>query len=251
MGDHAYLGELLAGLFYLVAGIRLLQLALRTGETPERLLGLIFLFTGLSFLVYQLPVAVENEAFWTPFNFAGRVLYLPVPLILTIFTREVFRRESPWASWLVYGCAALLVAGVLGSVLVGNWEGFSVSNRWFWLEWLGYTLPFGWAGAESFIQWSRAQRRVRLGLSDPLVCNRLLLWGLFGAAQVCTSLGALGQYAAYEQAHVFTVGWDIALGLLEILSVALIWLVFFPPVLYRNWLAVAAARVGSTGEPEA
>jgi hypothetical protein len=248
MEEHAYIGELLAGFFYLIAGIRLLRLASRTEETPERLLGLLFVFTGISFLAYQLSVVVQNQAFWTPFNFAGRLLYLPAPFILTIFTREVFRGESPWASWIVYGCAALLLVGVTGSVMVGDWEGFSVSNRWFWLEWLGYTLPFGWAGAESLIQWGRARRRLRLGLSEPLVCNRLLLWGMFGTTQVVTSLGTLGQYAAYERASVFTVGWDFMLGACEILSVALIWLVFFPPVFYRNWIVTTDAQVASAGE---
>jgi hypothetical protein len=246
MGDHAYIGELLAGVFYLIAGARLLRLASRTGEAPERLLGVMFLFTGTSFLVYQLSVLVESEALWTPLNFAGRALYLPAPFILAIFTRQVFRRESLWASWLVCGCGALLVGGVTGSALRGDWEGFSIDNAWFWLEWLGYTLPYGWAGAESFTQCAQARRRLRLGLSDPLICNRLLLWGLFGVAQLCVSLGILGQYAAYQQENVFTVGWDILLGACEILSVALIWLVFFPPVSYRNWIASAVARVAST-----
>ena len=248
MGDHAYIGELLAGIFYLIAGARLLRLALRTAEVPERLLGVMFLFTGASFLAYQLPVLMESEALWTPLNFAGRVLYLPAPFILAIFTRRVFRRESLWASWLVCGCAALLVAGVTGSVLRGDWEGFSIDNAWFWLEWAGYTAPFGWAGAESFIQCGQARRRVRLGLCDPLICNRFLLWGLFGAAQLFTFLGTLGQYAAYQQENVFTVGWDLLLGACEILSVALIWFVFFPPVLYRNWIASAVPRVASAGE---
>ncbi|UCF41694.1 MAG: hypothetical protein JSW43_05035 [Gemmatimonadota bacterium] len=247
MEEQAYIGELAAGILYFIAGVRLLRLASRTGETPERLLGTMFAFTGISFLAYQLSVVVENEALWTPLNFIGRLLYLPAPFILTIFTRQVFRRDSPWASWLVYGCAALLVAGVTGSVLVGDWEGFSVSNRWFWLEWLGYTLPYSWAGTESFIQRGQARRRMGLGLGDPFVCNRFLLWGLFGAAQLCTSLGVLGQYAAYEQASVFAVGWDILLGALEILSVGLIYLVFFPPAFYRDWIATVN-RVVSAGE---
>ena len=45
-----------------------------------------------------------------------------------------------------------------------------------------------------------------------------------------------------------TVGWDFALGAFEILSVALIWLVFFPPVFYRNWIATAEAREASAEE---
>jgi hypothetical protein len=247
MEENAYIGELLAGFFYLVAGIRLLRLASRTGEAPERILGGMFFLAGTSFLVYQLSVVIENEAFWTPFNFAGRVLYLPAAFLLAVFTRQVFRPSSRWALALVCGCGVLLVGGVTGSALHGEWEGFSISDRWFWLEWLGYTLPYGWAATESFIQRARSRRRLRLGFSDPLICNRFLLWGLFGAAQLCTSLATLGQYAAYEQSSVFSVGWDLLLGALEILSVGLIWLVFFPPAFYRNWLASAEAREVSAG----
>jgi hypothetical protein len=246
MEDQAYLGELAAAVIYLVVGTRLLRLASRTGEAPERLLGVMFLFTGAAFFVYQLPILMDSEALWTPLSFAGRVLYLPAPFILAVFTRQVFRTESLWASWLVHGSAALLAAGVMGSVLRGDWEGFSISNPWFWPEWLGYTIPFGWAGAESFIQYRQARRRRRLGLCDPLVSNRLLLWGCFGVAQVCTSLVTLGQYAAYQRDAVFTAGWDTLLGVFEISSVALMWLVFFPPAFYRSWVSDAAVTTDST-----
>jgi len=242
MEGHAYFGELLTAAFYIVAGSRLLRLAARTGELPERLLGVMFLFTGVSYLVYDLPILIDSEALWTPLNFAGRVLYLPAPVIVAVFTRRVFRPESRWAAWLVRGCAALLVVGVTGSALRGDWEGFSIHNPWFWPEWVGYTVPFGWACVESLLQHGQARRRLRLGLCDPLVCSRFLLWGLFGAAQVFSSLGALGQYAAYEQEEVFTAGWDTAIGAIDIFSIALMWLVFFPPALYRRWVTGTAAR---------
>ncbi len=45
MEDHAYIGELLAGIVYLIAGVRLFWLGQRTGEVPEKLLGVAFLFT--------------------------------------------------------------------------------------------------------------------------------------------------------------------------------------------------------------
>jgi len=243
MGDHAYLGELAAAFAYLVVGARLLWLASRTGEMPERLLGALFLVTGTSLIVYDLPIIFDSEALWTPLNFAGRVLFLPVPVILAVFTRQVFRAESAWAAWLVRGCAALLVAGVTGSALRGDWEGFSISSPWFWLEWSGYTIPYAWAGAESLIQHGQARRRMRLGLCGSLVCNRLLLWGLYGTAAVAVSLGMPLQYAAYERESVFNATWDILINGGEIFTIALIWLVFFPPAVYRRWVESTAAPV--------
>lgn len=233
MGDHAYIGELIGGIFYLVVGARLTRLGARTGEAPEKLLGGMFFLSGLSYVVYEIPLIIDVESLWTPLSFAGRLLYVPAPVLLTAFTQRVFRPEGTWAVWLVYGTAALMVGGVAGSAIAGEWEGFSIGNGWFWLEWLGYTVPFTWAGVEAFIQHRQARRRWRLGLSEPMVCNRLMLWSLFGTLQACASLVILQQYASYEAQNQFALTWDLLVGALEMLSVGTIWLVFFPPVWYR------------------
>jgi hypothetical protein len=118
----------------------------------------------------------------------------------------------------------------------GDWEGFSISNGWFWFEWVGFTLPFAWAGSEAFAQYLQARRRVRLGLCDPVVCNRYLLWALFGTLQVCLSLVLLPQYAEYESTNEFTASWDALYGTIEIASLVMIWLVFFAPAFYQRWI---------------
>jgi hypothetical protein len=84
---------------------------------------------------------------------------------------------------------------------------------------------------------------VRLGLSERLVCNRLLLWALFGALQVCASLVLIPQYAQYQRDNLFTATWDMLYGASVIASLVMIWLVFFPPVVYRRWIAGAAPPV--------
>lgn len=240
MEGHAYIGELIGGIVYLIAGVRLLQLGRRTGETPERLLGSAFLFMGVSAGLYVLPSFPALAALWTPLTFAARAAFLPVPIMLVLFTGRVFRPEERWTVWLAWGTAALLLVGVGGSVLVGDWEGYSVDNRWFWLEWLGFTWPFGWAGAEALLQHVQARRRVRLGLSERLVCNRLLLWALFGALQLCSCLVLIPQYAQYQRDNLFTATWDMIYGGCVVVSLVMIWLVFFPPAVYRRWVGGAA-----------
>jgi hypothetical protein len=244
METDAYLGELIAGVIYLIAGCRLLRLGRRTGEAPERLLGTTFLLMGVSAGFYVLGAFRVLGSLETLVTFAGRVSYLPVPIMLVLFTRRVFRPRERWTAWLVWATAAFLFLGTGGSVLLeGDWQGFSVNNGWFWLEWLGFTLPFGWAGAEALLQHVRARRRVRLGLSEHLVCNRLLLWALFGALQVCASLVLIPQYAQYQRDNLFTATWDMLYGGFVIASLVMIWLVFFPPVVYRRWIAGAAPPV--------
>jgi hypothetical protein len=239
--EQAYIGELIAALVYLYVGTRLLRLSSRTGEVPERLLGAMFLVTGASFLLYDLPIIFNSESLWTPLNFAGRVAFLPAPMLLAVFTRRVFRPEGVWATWIVYGTAALLVGGVGGSVWSGDLEGFSIGSPWFWAEWVGYTIPFAWAGVEALGHHRGARRRLRLGLCDPLVCNRYLLWGFFGAMQVLVSVATVPSYSEYEHEGAFSAMWDALISAGELSSLALIWLIFFPPALYRRWIQGPAA----------
>ncbi len=232
--DGAWIGELIAGIFYLIVGFRLGQVASRTGERPERLLSAMFVFSGVSYILYVVPMAIPIEALWTPFSFAGRVIYLPAPVLIAMFTREVFRSDTPLSKWMVYATSVLLIVGVGVSAMMGDWEGFSLSNPFFWFEWVGYTVPFAWAGLEAFGQYRSLLRRQRLGLCDPLVCNRFLLWSVFGLVQVALSVVLLQMYADFETNNAFSAFLDGLTGVLEIFSLGLIWLVFFPPRLYQQ-----------------
>jgi hypothetical protein len=245
MEEHAYIGELIAALIYLYAGGRLLRLSARTGEVPERLLGAMFLVTGISLVLYDIPIILNSEALWVPLNFAGRIAYLPAPIILAIFTRRVFRPEGAWANWLIFAMCALMLVGVGGSVWQGDLEGFSIHSRWFWAEWAGFTMPYAWAGVEALMHRRRARRRMRLGLCDSLVCNRYLLWGFYGATQVLVSLALFPAYAEYAREGAFSATWDRVISAGEIFSLVLIWLIFFAPAFYRNRIqGVAPATAG-------
>jgi hypothetical protein len=245
----AYLGELLAGVFYSVAGYRMLRLATQTREKPERVLGWTFLLMGTSFVLYQIPmVFLQLEHLSTPFNFAGRLVYCVSSVTLAHFTRIVFRQREAWASVLVFGIAVSLIVGVGFSALGGDWEGFSLSNRWFWFEWAANMLPFGWIGAEAFFHYRSGRRRVRVGLLEPLVCNRFLLWMIVGLLQLSVFLTILVQYVEYEATGIWAAWSDIALGILELATVGAIWLVFFPPAVYCRWIGDAATSPEQTAD---
>jgi len=236
MGDQAYIGELIAGIVYLTVGVRLLRLSQRTGEAPEQLLGAGFLWMGVSSILYVLPTWPAFESLWTSLALAGRVAYLPAPILFALFTRRVFRPGERWGSWLLWVSAILLVSGFGLSALGGDLEGFSISNGWFWLEWVGYTAPFAWAASEALVQYRHARRRVQLGLCERLVCNRYLLWAVFGVLQTCASLVLIPQYYVYETTNQFTAIWDILYGGAVIASLVMIGFVFFPPAFYRRWI---------------
>ena len=248
MSGGAWIGEFIAGAIYLIVGIRLARFASRTGERPERLLSGMFVFSGASYLLYAVPLVISIEALWTPFYFAGRVTYLPAPILIALFTREVFRRQSRFSACMVYATSVLLVVGVGGSAMVGDWEGFTLGNPFFWFEWVGYTLPFAWAGLEAFAQYRSSLRRQRLGLCDRIVCNRLLLWGCFGVVQVVLAFVLLEMYADFEANNSFSAFFDGLTGALEIVTIALVWLVFFPPHFYQKLISGSDVSESSVEE---
>ena len=51
--DSGYLGQLIAGVCFLIVGTRLFRLSLKTGEKPEHHLGFYFLFTGIDYVAYS------------------------------------------------------------------------------------------------------------------------------------------------------------------------------------------------------
>ncbi len=248
MFDGAWIGEFIAGIVYLIVGFRLARLASRTGERPERLLSAMFFVSGISYLLYIVPMAISIDALWTPFNFAGRVSYIPAPILIALFTREVFRSEARFSTWMVYATSVLLVVGVGGSAKVGDLEGFSLGNPFFWFEWVGYTIPFAWAGLEAFGQYRSSLRRQRLGLCERLVCNRLLLWSIWGTAQVVLSVLLLLIYVHFAINNSWSTFYDGLTGALEIFSLGLICLVFFPPRFYQKLVSGSAGSESSVEE---
>ena len=241
MEENFSTGEFIAGIVYLIVSWRLFRRSHRDEGVAERLLAGVFLFFGVSSVVYAIATSSRFESIVTALNFAGRMIYLPAPILMAMFTRQVFRKEESWAARLVWGSPILFVVGISGSILLhGDWEGFSASSPWFWVECVGFTYPYAWAGTEALLQYGQARRRVKLGLCDPLVCNRFLLWALFGVFQVCASLVLFPLYADYEAQNRWGAMWDAVYSGFLISSIVMIWLVFFPPALYKRLISGSA-----------
>jgi hypothetical protein len=246
VAESAYLLALFSGFFYLAAAFPLFRLSARSGESPERVLSITFLLIGISYLFYELPFALESEALFLPFSIAGRVFYDTSIVTLALFTKLVFHRDRSWANWLFGSTIALLVIGCAVSALYGDWEGLlPLSNPGFWAEWLGQSIPCAWVGLAGLSQHAKARRRLRVGLTDALVCNRFLLFGFFGILQLGSLAVLIPMYIGYETTGVFSTWSDRVLGSLEYLTIATIWIAFFPPALYRRW--VRGAAMAETG----
>jgi hypothetical protein len=97
-------------------------------------------------------------------------------------------------------------------------------------------LPLGWVGVEGLLKHVRARRRTALGLCEPIVSNRFLLWGLAGLLLLSSNFASIPQYIEYEHEVQFSGAMDALVGITKILTIGLIWLVFFPPLWHRRWV---------------
>jgi hypothetical protein len=106
---------------------------------------------------------------------------------------------------------------------------------------------FAWTGVESLHQYRMARRRLALGLSDPVVANRFLLWSVVGfsmtaviGASLALHLQGLGIMASPLALFVVLFGAGVGTGFML--------LGFLPPAAYlrlvrRRAGANAATRI--------
>ena len=76
-----------------------------------------------------------------------------------------------------------------------------------------------------------ARRRARLGLTEPLVANRFLLWGLGTLAALGIWLHSLWSEIAQRSERT---EWYLVVTVLGCGCALSIWLAFFPPRAYRR-----------------
>jgi hypothetical protein len=240
---YTLIGEIVAGIIYLLMGVQLYRLSLQSRQIPDRLLGVTLLSWGLSYLVYDAFAVFADRGAqpppWMRFS-SVFVMYLG-SVAFAFFTRSVFRSRDAWANWLVAAILIGLLAGLAGSLWIGDWGGGDpIRNPWYWPKWACGMAPLIWMGVEGFSHFAKARQRRKLGLCDPLACNRYLLWGLAGTLWAVLEFVVIGQDAVYQRTGVWSGSLGLAVCWLEIAPVATIWLVFFPPARYRRWINEAA-----------
>jgi hypothetical protein len=237
LGDNAYIGGVIVCLGYLVAGARLFRLSMRTHQTPERLLSVALLLWGLAYACWQLPLAISDGSLFRPLFIAGRIFTDAGTVVSLFFMRLVFRPNSGFATGLVASVTAGLVLGFAGSAWVGDWEAiYPLRNPWWWLEWAAVTVSVAWIGVEGFHHYGMSKLRRKLGLSGALTCNRYLLWGLTGAFWTAYELAYPIQQIEFDATGSFSAFMDAVVSFVELIPIACIWLVFFPPAIYRRWI---------------
>jgi hypothetical protein len=170
-------------------GVRMLLLARRTRGRPELLIGagsVLICGIGLPTSLasgFGKAVGEVNVALWV----GSELCTQAGMLCMYAFTQQVFRPAARWAQALLGAAALWLLLGLAGvaHALAGADPRLDTTSAVHgWLLWclVGYGGAFVWSSLESLGQHAMARRRVTLGLADPAVARRFLLFGIYGLA---------------------------------------------------------------------
>lgn len=236
-------GKLLFAAAGVLAGLHLVRRARDESGWGVHALAAAAIFTGgLSMVLLPAGQALGPGA-GTALAGAGELLMRVAIAALWVFVWRVFHPGSAGAGVLVAAGIAVLVGTLAWDLAVqpditrydaGRTSAHAVQ--------LALALPFLWSSRESARAWAGARRRLALGLSDPMTCERFRLWalatallaGVCGLGAVVGALDAAGHAGAAEALRAVR-------GLAYVPIAACVWLGVAPPARFAAWVEGRAA----------
>jgi hypothetical protein len=155
---------------------------------------------------------------------------------------RVFRPQERWARLLFAGVMLALWTGCAGVIAQGGLVDLGLRGFFFWLEYaVIWTYP-AWTAIESLRYYGLMRRRVPLGLADPLVANRFLLWGMgacFTILAVWASSTPLFLTGSAELLATWTPPLYVLTAVFGLATITCYGFTFFPPSWYRRRVGAA------------
>lgn len=239
------------GLVSLAVALRLLLLASRTRQLPEFLIGLSFLTGGaLGRGLVAAGVSADSlpEALRVGLYMGGRFMLVICCLAIGLMAWRVFQRDQAWARVLFLVLLAMLAINSAIDVFVARPGTPLYESFGYWIGTIAKTGAFAWASWEAIRYYGMLRRRISLGLGNPVVANRIALWGV--AAGLIAFLFLMTPVA---QLVTGVAEGNPALSMVQALTglaVALcIALAFFPPRAYLRRIEHRAAQQESCAIP--
>lgn len=227
----------------LVVGVRLVLLARRTRRLPELCIGMGVLGIGpVGFGFYVIAQQLGTASpLHTLLTGTGMLAVAAGVCCKFVFNWRVYHPTHQALRLLVF---AVVLVHAATFAYQGLGPGFAAYNDLNWSYYVRILLQIGallWGSAEALRYWGLMRRRTRVGLADPVVTNRFLLWGIgAGAAGVGSLIGTLAQVAMGTSAY--EVPWVLASSSAHGLVAALaMWLAFLPPSAWTRLVQRRAA----------
>jgi hypothetical protein len=229
-------------------GARLVALGARSRGLPELALGasyLLFGALGYPLAAFARARAAQGDPQAGAWLAAALLVQNLGVLACYAFNWRVFRpgRSGALAT---AGAGLLFAASWIGHGVDPGWAGAGSRGAWYYTGLATRAAAFVWGGLEAFGHWTRMRRRLRIGLADPVVADRMLLWA---ANSLVIALGfavfLAGKLFLGDNAPVVVACASVC----GLVAAAAMTLAFFPPRLYLRWRGARAAAqpTGSGG----
>lgn len=236
-------GSIAFSLASAVVGVRLLRLARRTRQTPELAMGLAFVSSGAIGFFFSVIADVARRDGADPAVVArltqvAMLFFFAGYLGLAVGAAQIFRPREHWPRGAVAAIGATLLGATIGMLRQADVTPGSASEIASWVGIATGSVVFGWTTAESLLLYARMRKRLRLGLAEPAIADRVRLW----------AVGMAGAWAMTIHAVVFRVaagtnlmpdGQRLLSSGFGMVAAVAIWLAFFPPAAYRKRFAPA------------
>lgn len=179
----SFAASLAAG--FLVGG-RLLFLARATHRSPEFFLGMgtVLLVVGGILEMAGLELARARSDWAYAFEVVALFTHSASASSLSLAVWRVFFPDRPWALRLCLIETALLFTSWQAVILPGQHTYVTGFTPWFHLHVASRGAAFAWVAIAAAIHHLRLRRQLALGLVDPFLCHRFLLWTV---AMGCTA----------------------------------------------------------------
>lgn len=233
----------------LAIGLRLVWLAHRNRGLPELLIGLGILGigpAGFALTVFAMLFGEGRPALTVAVLAASQLAIAGGAVSAYLFNWTVFRPDAAWARALVAAAAAVFAIAFFARLATGGYVLPMRLDLWTQLSSFNVIACLLWGSAESLRYHGLMRRRARLGLADPVLTNRFLLWGLgIGSAGVGSLVGNVVMMVRGTVMQELD-GLTLSNSLFGLASAVLMWIAFLPPASYRRWLeGRARARAAS------
>jgi hypothetical protein len=235
------IGFVALGVVAVAVGIKMLSLTWRTREFPEAAIGvhILVLMLGYSVEFAGIEGADRLGMFAELLRGVGNLCYVIAILVYLLFTWRVFRPTSRVAAVVAYASILGLIVGWSGEVFTSRFD-FGADRfeaPWFWIAFIPRLVCMGWATGEALLEYRRARRRMRLGLSEPLVTNRFLLWGLAALSEFLIYVAVVSGILRGVPSDFLNGTTALIVSALGMSAAITILLAFLPPRAYRDWVA--------------
>lgn len=221
-------------------GFSLLLRARRERRLPELAVGLALLsYAAMAQAGRYLSTPLGEDA--EPMLLTAATTYRVIGYLITlgglsVFTWQVFGAKSRWRQLLA---GTMLAVGLVSAVAMvrGAWilytGGPPSPPLWRVMLSGAFLTTFLWTSIESLRYHGLMRRRLALGLADPVIANRFLLWG--GGAGLSTALTIVPVVTAFSGPAAAPVSM-LATTAAGLLNALVWWLSFTPPAAYLRWV---------------